>query len=326
MFLAVFFIGGIFFKLAFWKKIEPVTLGDLYFYQGLAQAFLARDWAHFWHFHFYPVYPALMAVWHGIFGGDLVHAGRWLNIMFDSLSIIPIYLLGREIFNQRVGIFSAMFWAFCWPHQKIYGDPEPVYAFFIFVALFLVFKKQPGWKDFIAAIALSSFAGLIKSEATFFVLLVCLIYAVRGVDRLRNKALLLTAAAAIYLAFTSPIWIQYYRATGEFSPNPKSRTLFFIHNPTKEYQLYLYGIREDKAGLYTIGQRIYIDGDKGAIKTSLWGFVRENYGNIIDRFFRQAWGGHGRDTAGIADAYFSRRHLAGDFLPGQARARIQFQG
>lgn len=283
--LFCFFLAGIFFKLKFWKRAEPITLGDLYFYQGLAIAFLNRDWAHFWHFHFYPVYPMLMAWFHQAFNIDLIRSARWLNIIFDSLCLFPVFLIAREFYGKRAGLFAAMFWSFCWPYFRMYGDPEPVYAFFIFIALYLVLKKGPGWKSYAAAISLAGFSGLIKSEATFFAALITLIYFFRGKERLRGKVLAACAGVLIYLAFTSPIWVKYYQATGTFNPNPKSKTLYFIHNPVKEYQLSLYGLREDKQGLYTNGQRIYIEGDKAVFNTPLAGFVKDNFKLLFYSYF-----------------------------------------
>jgi 4-amino-4-deoxy-L-arabinose transferase-like glycosyltransferase len=287
--LFCFFLGGIFFKYNFWKRAEPMTLGDLYFYQGLAIAFENHDWSHFWHFHFYPAYPVLISWLHRLSGLDYVPSARWLNIVFDGLSVVPVYLIGRELYGKRIGIFSALFWSFCWPYFRIYGDPEPVYAFFVFLAIWLALKKDAGWKRFLAAAALTSFSGLIKSEASFFVGLVFLFYFFRGKDRLRLKIGMALAGVLVYLFFTAPIWVNYYRATHEFNPNPKSKTLYFIHNPTVEYQLFLYGLREDDQGLYTNGQRIYIEGDKDALKTPLMGFVRDNFQFLSHSYFVKLW-------------------------------------
>ena len=283
--LCCFFLGGIFFKHEFWKNAEPLTLGDLYFYQGLALAFENRDWAHFWHFHFYPAYPVLIAWFHQLFSSSYVRSARWLNIIFDGLSVFPVYLIAREIYGKRTAIFSALFWSFCWPYFRIYGDPEPVYAFFVFVSLYLVLKKELTWKNYLAATSLAAFSGLIKSEATFFVGLVFIIYFFKSREQLRAKVMMAGAGVLIYLVLTSPIWVKYYQATGEFNPNPKSKTLYFIHNPVKEYQLFLYGLREDANGLYTNGQRIYIEGDKDAFKTPLSTFVRDNFKLLFFSYF-----------------------------------------
>lgn len=280
--LACFFMGGIFLKLQFWQRAEPLTLGDLYFYQGLAQAFLARDWKHFWHFHFYPVYPVLMALCHKLFATDLVRAGRFLNIIFDGLSLLPIYLIAKEIFGKRVGLLSALFWSFCWPYHRLYGDPEPIYAFFVFCGLALMLRKQAGFRNFLAAAALASFSALIKSEAVFFLGLILLLYLLRSREKALLKLAMLPLAALIYLGFTSPLWVKYYQLTGEFNPNPKSRTLLLIHNPPKDYQLWLYGLRESKEGtLYTHAQKIYIDGDKDALQTTMTEFFAANWRSFL---------------------------------------------
>jgi len=277
-----FFLGGIFLKLEFWQRAEPLSLGDLYFYQGLAQAFLAHDWEHFWHFHFYPGYPVLMAFWQKIFPTDLVRAGRWLNIIFDGLSVIPLYLISKEIFGKRVGLFAGLFWSFCWPYHRIYGDPEPIYAFFVFCGLAVILRARVSFKNFLAAIALASFSALIKSEALFFLGLILLLYLFRSREKALLKLAMLALAAVIYLGFTSPLWVKYYQFTGEFNPNPKSKTLLLIHNPPKDYQLWLYGLREAEDGkLYTHAQRIYIEGDKDALKIPVASFLKDNWRRFL---------------------------------------------
>jgi len=274
--LFLFFLLGLFYKWIYLKRAGPLTLGDLYFYQGLAQAFLDRDWDHFRHFHFYPVYPILMAMVHRLTGLDLISSARWLNIIFDGLSLIPIYLIGRSLYGSRAGIFSALFWSLGWPLVRVYGDPEPVYGFFIFIGLVFMFRHPLRIRNYLTAIALAGFAGLIKSEAMLFVLFFTLMYLVQGRENFRKKIYALGSAALIYLALTSPLWIRYYQATGRFNPNPKSRTLFFIHNYQGDYQTNLYGLKEDGYGLYSDAQRIYIEGDIRPIRGSLVSYFYKN--------------------------------------------------
>ncbi len=275
--LILFWFGlGLWYKRAFWQRTSPVSLGDLYFYQGLAQAFLQRDWPHFWHFHFYPGYPVLMAVFSRSSGANLIVSALWLNLIFDSLSIVPIYLIARSLYGRRAGLFAAIFWALSGAKVKIYGDPEPVYGFFVFLGLVLMFKNPLRRRHYLIAVTLAAFAGLIKSEAMLFVFFFSLMFLVRSPGPVRAKILALTTAAAIYLAVSSPLWVKYYSATGQFNPNPKSRTLFFIHNYQGHYQTNLYGLKEDAEGLYSNAQRIYIEGDRRPIRNSIFSYAWEN--------------------------------------------------
>ena len=278
--LFLFFLAGIFYRYYYWLQALPLPLDDLYFYQGLAQAFLNQDWAHFWHFHFYPVYPILMAIAHKISGMDFEICARGLNLIFDSLSIAPIYLIGKEVFNRRVGVVAGLFWSLSYPMIRVIGEPEPIYGFFILWALYFVFKKEAKIKDYLLAIGFASFSCLIKSEGTFFVLFISLMLVFGLKSHWQKKILLVIIAGVIYLAFSSPISIQYWRAVGKFNPNPKPRTLFFIHNPIIDYQHNLYALVRDETGYHTLGQRIYVEGDREAFKESLLGFIRTNFRDL----------------------------------------------
>jgi len=278
--LALVFIAGMLFKWGYLKRSSPLTLGDLYFYQGIAQAFLVGDWEHFWHFHFYPLYPVLLALCHRIFSSDFISTARWLNLSFDALSAVPIYLIGKSLYGNRAGLFSALFWSLCWPKIRAYGDPEPVYGFFVFTGFALMFHQPERVWKFLIAVSLASFAGLIKSESMLFVLFFSLMYLLRSKESARKKIVLLIISAIIYLGFTSPLWVKYYQITGKFNPNPKSRTLSFIYNYKDNYQVNLYGLKEDGFGRYSNAQRIYIQGDRIPIQDSLLSHLWQNRKNF----------------------------------------------
>jgi len=287
MFVLLLAVAGVFLRFVFWKKSGILPFDDLYFYQGLAQAFLNRDWGHFRHFHFYPGYPIMMALMHKVFGLDFIDAGFWLNIIFGSFSVFPVCLIARELFGKRAGLFAAVFWSLSWPGISLGGDPEPVYGFLVFWGFYLVLRKNAGWKNYLSSIVLASFASLVKSESLLFILIFSLIYFLDKREAITRKLLVLAAAGAVYLVFSSPLWVNYYRETGHFNPNPKSKSLFFIHNPTAHYQLFLYGLRSDARGLYSYGQRVYIEGDKNAIPLSEWLFVRKNFGPLSGMYLRK---------------------------------------
>ena len=55
-----------------------------------------------------PVYPVLIALasrWIPNF--EL--AGIWVSVIFGTLAVIPVFYLGKRIFNEKVGILSALF-------------------------------------------------------------------------------------------------------------------------------------------------------------------------------------------------------------------------
>jgi 4-amino-4-deoxy-L-arabinose transferase-like glycosyltransferase len=68
---------------------------------------LMRGSASFWSANHPPIYPALIA-FTGLFVADLELAGRLVSIFMGSLLVVPLYLLGRDLFSRETGILAAL--------------------------------------------------------------------------------------------------------------------------------------------------------------------------------------------------------------------------
>ena len=90
-----------------------------------------------------PLYPLLIALFHFITpNGEL--AGIWVSVIFGTLLVLPVFFLGREIFNKSVGLIAALFAVF---HPLLYTASgsvlsESIYYFFMTTAVLF------GWKAF----------------------------------------------------------------------------------------------------------------------------------------------------------------------------------
>lgn len=80
-----------------------------------------------------PGYFLFLKYWSNYFG-ETEFALRFLSVLFDSLSIILIYLLGKKIFNPKVGLFSALFFSITML-QVVYAQEARPYALFGFLVL-----------------------------------------------------------------------------------------------------------------------------------------------------------------------------------------------
>ena len=67
---------------------------------------LMRGSASFWSANHPPVYPALIA-FAGLFVPDMELAGRLVSIFMGSLLVVPLYLLGRDLFSREIGRASC---------------------------------------------------------------------------------------------------------------------------------------------------------------------------------------------------------------------------
>jgi len=155
-----------------------------------------------------PLYPYLMA---GVFKlfGIYSHASAWvllsINSLFATWTCIPIYLIARMSFGERVAVWSAYTWALCpyiwyWSIHWIWDTTITPFLLACIFLLALELQNWPGWQGWalfgalygIGALAnptmlaflpfsglwiwrqryrrgLSSLAGVILSSCVFFV-------------------------------------------------------------------------------------------------------------------------------------------------------------
>ncbi len=81
-----------------------------------------------------PGYFILLKYWINYFG-EKEFSLRFLSVIFDCFSIILIYLLGKKIFNPKVGLVSALILS-TFMLQLVYAQEARPYAFFGFLVLF----------------------------------------------------------------------------------------------------------------------------------------------------------------------------------------------
>ena len=97
-----------------------------------------------------PFYFSLMHYWAGVFGSSEFSL-RFPSVIFGSASILVIFLLGKTLFNRRVGLLSALILALSVFHVR-YSQEARMYELLSFTALcafyFLVsFLRVPSRKN-----------------------------------------------------------------------------------------------------------------------------------------------------------------------------------
>ncbi|MFC1685695.1 ArnT family glycosyltransferase [Nanoarchaeota archaeon] len=103
-----------------------------------------------------PVWFYLTDISYKIFGVHLFSA-RFLSIIFGSLSIILVYLLGSELFNRKVGLFASFLMAISPFHihwTAVYMDQTMMFFILIGTYLFLKEYKSSGKISLLAALFL----------------------------------------------------------------------------------------------------------------------------------------------------------------------------
>jgi hypothetical protein len=150
----------------------------------------------------FSLFPLLIVPFYKIFG-DWVIAGQWLTALCGALTIIPLYLLARRIFDEKIALWGAIFYLIC-PSLVIFSAEVlrnmPFILFFI-TALWIGYA---GIKD--ANMGLTALAGitiflsiLIRKEGIVLLIILALFLIWQVVkERVSwRKATLLLASLAI---------------------------------------------------------------------------------------------------------------------------------
>lgn len=175
-----------------------------------------------------PVYPALIAFAY-TFTKNFELAGIWVSVIFGALLVIPVFYLGKEIFNERVGVVSGLVVAV---HPFLYTHSgsvltESTYHFFIATSvLFGWFSLSRGRFYYVLLFSFfTSLSFLTRPEAIGFLFIFSfwvLLFNPLGERRhwMRRIVMILVAMLA-FLAFSSPYLIQIRKETGKWSISKK---------------------------------------------------------------------------------------------------------
>lgn len=175
-----------------------------------------------------PLYPLLIAFFHFVTPNDEM-AGIWVSVIFGTLIVLPIFFLGKDIFNEKVGIVGALMGAV---HPFLYAFSgsvmtETTYCFFLASATLF------GWKTFSDARFLSiilfslftTLAYLTRPEAVGFLFIFCnwiLWINPPGGRRPWMKRLGISFLALFcFIVFASPYLIQIKRESGKWGISQK---------------------------------------------------------------------------------------------------------
>ena len=74
--------------------------------------------------------------------GDWVKAGQWVSAFWGALAVIPLYLLARRIFGEKIAIVSSLFYIVCPSLVQNSAEVlrETPFIFFYITALWLGYK------------------------------------------------------------------------------------------------------------------------------------------------------------------------------------------
>ncbi len=169
----------------------------------------------------FPIYQAMITVLYKIFFPSVIF-GRLLNIMFTILSALFLYLIAKKLFDERIAIFSILFFLFS-PLILFYSRTvmlEPMEIFLFLAAMYLYFKWIDTEKFYLLTTGtfLSLTFILVKPLYIVIFLPVVFIHAFNkenGAKRFGPSLILSFSIQAIFLL----LWLLHSRIINNLFPN-----------------------------------------------------------------------------------------------------------
>ena len=184
-----------------------------------------------------PLFFILLHFWIKIFGVSTLSV-RFLPLLFSSLTVIPLYKLGKLIHSKTVGIISVTIFTFSSAHLASAHDAR-TYSLFVLLAtmssyiLFkTIFKNEVNKKTYIE-LGLTYFLMIYSHHVGFIVglsHLLIIILNFKFLDRKKILGLLISGFLAFLLyAHYIPYFISSFTnttSTGTVNPPPTSAALY----------------------------------------------------------------------------------------------------
>ncbi len=172
---AVLFISA--FIIRFIIAKGQIIAPDGVFYIKIAKDIASGNLQGISEYGFFNLYPFLIVLFQTVFG-DWELSGKMVSIIFGSLTIIPLYLLVRGLFNKNVAIVSSLLYMVHPRFVEYSADVlrEPVFWFFSLAALWLAWEGIAHKKIFLFVLSslATGFAMFTRVEGALVVAIVLL--------------------------------------------------------------------------------------------------------------------------------------------------------
>jgi 4-amino-4-deoxy-L-arabinose transferase-like glycosyltransferase len=176
-----------------------------------------------------PLYPLLTALAHYL-TQNYELAGLLVSVIFGSLIVLPVFYLGRSIFNEKVGIVSSLLAAV---HPFLYISSgsvltESTYHFLLATSVFFGWKAFCGGKlyNLLLFSLFTTLAYLTRPEAIGFLFVFAVwVLLVNPLGEKRpwiRKVGIIVVATLSFLVFSSPYLIQIRKETGRWEISKKA--------------------------------------------------------------------------------------------------------
>ena len=178
--------------------------------------------------HYPPFYPILLGLASTVSPG-FETAGLAVSIVMGSLLVVPVYLLGVEFFDRRVGVVAAIL-SISWPPLRYWSTAVMTQATYITLLLLGVYclwraYKDSAWLPSVLAGAFFAGAHLTRSEGVLvFASLIAVLVLFTFINRLSCRRLLyVLLSLGVFSLLFSPYLIMLHDLTGKWQLTGKGK-------------------------------------------------------------------------------------------------------
>lgn len=188
-----------------------------------------------------PVLPIMLAIVFAVFGSDMsgIMAFQLLQAVIGTLSVWLIYILGRNIFNNKTGMIAAAIYALepCAIRNTGYILTETVFTFLLLLMAVAALKALEN-KSVINYTVLGiiwAVASMLKSAIGLFfgvIFIVMIFYKYKPKEIIRYSLI----TCSVFIVVMSPWWVRNYAQFDKFIPftassgNPMILGTFLYNN------------------------------------------------------------------------------------------------
>ena len=178
--------------------------------------------------HYPPFYPILLGLATTV-GNSFETAGLAVSVIMGSLLVVPVYLLGMEFFDRRVGFVAAVL-SITWPTLRYWSTAVMSQSTYITLLLLGVYYLWQAYKKsaLLPAVLAGIFfacANLTRSEGVLvLVAAVSVLIVGNFVNRLSpGKLLYLLLTVGVFFLVCSPYLVMLHELTGKWQLTGKSK-------------------------------------------------------------------------------------------------------
>jgi 4-amino-4-deoxy-L-arabinose transferase-like glycosyltransferase len=194
-------------------------------YIGHAKRILSGDWSVG---KTHPFYPGLIALFHFFTPNEEI-AGILVSVIFGALIVLPIFYLGKVIFDEKVGVLSALF---ATVHPFLYTPSgsvltESTFHFLLATSVLFGWKAFDGgrFRDILLFSLFTCFSYLTRPEGIGFLLIfgawVLLINPPKKRRPWTKRAVIILLTIFSFLLFSFPYLLQLRKETGRWQISKK---------------------------------------------------------------------------------------------------------